>query len=67
MKSADKNSFWDITKTEYDYFLNMQLAEDLATDKHDLSNRIEAGIATEQEIADDMAKEFDFFGKYFNS
>lgn len=58
--------FYDITKTEYDHFQTLQLAEDINTVKHDLSNRIEAGIATEEEIEEDMEAELEFMNKYFN-
>lgn len=47
------NTLYDITKTEYDYFNNMALAEDLATEKSQLS---------EDKV---MAKEFEFAAKYF--
>lgn len=56
--------FQDITKTEYDYFNNMVLAEDIATQKNELSYKIEAGIATEQEENEAMQPEFNFFSKY---
>lgn len=58
-------SAWEITKTEYDYFLNAQLSEDILTEKYDLSERIEAGLATEEEIQEDMDKEIAFMNKYF--
>lgn len=54
-----------ITKTEYDYFNNLQLAEDKATEQMNLSHKIEAGIATDQEIDEAMQKEFDYAAKYF--
>jgi hypothetical protein len=62
----NQNSFWQITKTEYDYFNSIQVSEDIMTEKHDLENRIEAGIATEAEIQDDQDKETEFFTKYFS-
>ena len=58
-------SCYDITKTEFDYFRNMELAEDKATEANDLNNRIEAGISTQEEEAEAMAKEFEFAAKYF--
>ena len=61
-----QSSFWEITKTEYDYFNNMQLAEDINTEKHDLQNRVEAGIATQEEIEKDMQQDIDFMNKYYN-
>lgn len=48
-----ENSFQDITKTEYEYFNNVALAEDLATEKSQMS---------EDEA---MEKEFEFAAKYF--
>jgi hypothetical protein len=63
----NQNSFWDITKTEYDYFNSLILAEDINTEKYNLSNRIEAGIATEEEIEEDMDKEIEFMNKYFSN
>lgn len=59
------NSMYDLTKTEYDYFNSLVLSEDIQTEKHDLQNRIEAGIATDQEIEEDEQKEFNLFSKYF--
>lgn len=47
------NSVYDITKTEYEYFNNLILAEDLATEKSQQS---------EDEL---MEKEFEFAAKYF--
>jgi len=35
---------YDITKTEFEYFKNMELAEDINTQKNELNQRIEAGI-----------------------
>ncbi len=58
--------FYDITKTEYDYFLNMDISEEIQTEKHDLQNRIEAGIATSEEIAQDEEIEIGLFNKYFH-
>lgn len=53
LRIPNQSSFYEITKTEYEYFNNMALAEDLATEKSQLS---------EDEI---MAKEFEFAAKYF--
>lgn len=60
-------SFYDITKTEYDHFNALQLSEDIQTEKHDLSNRIAAGIATEEEINEDAQRDIDFCAKYFKN
>lgn len=59
------NSSYDITKTEYEYFKNMELAEDKATEANELNEKIEAGTATDTEIEDAMQKEFEFAAKYF--
>lgn len=66
LKTGEDSGFYEITKTEYDYFQNKQLEEDLNTEKHDLSERIEAGIASEEEIQEDMNKEMEMFAKYFH-
>lgn len=58
-------SGYDITKTEYDYFKNMELAEDKATEANELNYKIEAGTATPEEESEAMAKEFEFAAKYF--
>lgn len=56
--------FQDITKTEYDYFKGMELSEDINTQKMELSYKIEAGTATDEEIQEDEEREFEFFNKY---
>lgn len=48
-----ERSSYDINKTEFEYFNSMVLADDLATEKSQLS---------ENEL---MAKEFEFAAKYF--
>jgi len=53
LRIPNERSFFEITKTEYEYFKNMALAEDLATEK---------SLLTEDEL---MAKEFEFAEKYF--
>jgi len=58
-------SCYEITKTEYEYFRNMELAEDKATEANELNYKIEAGTATPEEEAEAMAKEFEFAAKYF--
>jgi len=60
----DKSSY-DITKTEYEYFKNMELAEDKATEANELNYKIEAGTATPEEEEQAMQKEFEFAAKYF--
>lgn len=59
-----ERAFWEITKTEYDYFKDLQLAEDLNTQKMELTHKIEAGTATDEEIEQDEQKDFEFFNKY---
>lgn len=61
-----EKSYFEITKTEWEYFQNAELAEDILTQKYSLSERITAGIATEQEIQEDMDKERELFAKYFH-
>lgn len=61
---SDRTSY-DITKTEFEYFKNMELAEDINTQKNELNQRIEAGIATEEEENEAMQKEIEFAAKYF--
>lgn len=56
---------YDITKTEYDYFRNMELAEDKATEANELNYKIEAGTATPEEEEQAMQKEYEFAAKYF--
>lgn len=53
LRIPNDRSFFEITKTEFEYFNNMALAEDLATEKSQMS---------EDEA---MAKEFEFAAKYF--
>jgi len=53
LRIPNESSFFEITKTEYEYFKNMELAEDLATEKSQMS---------EDEA---MEKEFEFAAKYF--
>lgn len=60
------NSSYDITKTEYEHFKSMELEDDILTQKNDLSYRIEAGIATDEEVNEAMDKELNFFSKYAN-
>ena len=62
----DGREFYVITKTEYEYFNNMELAEDKATEAMELTYKIEAGTATDQEIEQDEQKELEFFHKYAN-
>jgi len=57
-------AYWEITKTEYDYFNNLLLAQDKATEAMELTYKIEAGTATNEEIEADEQKEFEYFSKY---
>jgi hypothetical protein len=59
------SSFWEITKTEYEHFKALQLEEDINTQKAELSEKIEAGTATDAEIEEDMQREYDYAAKYF--
>ena len=43
----------------------LELEEDINTQKNELSEKIEAGIATDAEIDKAMQKEFEFAAKYF--
>lgn len=56
---------YEITKTEYDYFNNVLLAQDIMTEKMDVAERIEAGIATEEQINNYMQEDFNFINKYY--
>lgn len=58
------NTFWDISKTEYDYFQNLQLAFDLNTQKMEIDEKIEANEATDEEMANLFGKDLDYFTKY---
>lgn len=60
-------TFYSVSKTEHEHFKSLQLQEDIETGRRSLENRIEAGIATEEEIKKDEQKEFEFFNKYFNN
>lgn len=64
LRLPGENAFWEITKTEFDHFENLQLAEDKATEAIELTYKIEAGTATDEEIHADEQKEFEFFNKY---
>ena len=57
-------TIYDITKTEYDYFKGLELSEDINTQKMELTHKIEAGTATDEEIKEDENREFEFFHKY---
>jgi len=59
------NSLYDITKTEYEAFLALQLEEDINTQKAELSEKIEAGTATDAEIQEEMQREYEYAAKYF--
>lgn len=66
LTEVNGSGVYDISKTEFDYFQNMQLSEDINTQKLDVLERIEAGIATDEEIQEDEDKELQFFIKYAN-
>lgn len=61
----NESGFYDITKTEYDYFLNLQLECDMLTEKMEMPYKIEAGTATNKEVHDYMQKDFDFINTYY--
>lgn len=63
---AGKTSFWEITKTEFEKFNDLLLSFDLQTEKHELQNKVDAGIATDKEIAEDAQSDIDFINKYYN-
>ena len=65
LRLPNESSFWGITKTEYDHFKTLELEEDINTQKNELSEKMEAGTATDEEINEAMQKEFDFAAKYF--
>ena len=66
LQEKGQNSFIEITKTEYDRFKMFELEEDIATQKYNLQNSIEAGIATDKEVEEDMQTDLSFFHKYAN-
>jgi len=65
LRIPGQSAFWEITKTEYDRFKALELETDLLTQKMELTHKIEAGIATDEEIREDEQKEFEFAAKYF--
>lgn len=66
LNESTGSGVFDITKTEFDYFNQLQLTEDLGTQKMELAESIEAGTATEEEIENDMQEELEFFNKYMD-
>jgi len=66
LRLPNESSFFEITKTEYEYFKALELESDLLTQKMELTHKIEAGTATDEEIREDEEKEFEFFRKYAN-
>ena len=58
------SSVYDITKTEYEHFKAMQLEDDINCQKNEIPLKIEAGIATDEEVNQYMQEDFDFFAKY---
>jgi len=57
---------FEITKTEFEYFNQLMLEQDINTEKHDLQYKMDAGIATNDEIEQAEQKELDFFKKYYS-
>lgn len=66
LRTPNESSYFEITKTEFDYFKGMELADDINTQKMELTNKIEAGTATDEEIQEDEQRDFEFFNKYAN-
>ena len=66
LKFPSESFFFEITKTEYDYFKGAELSEDINTQKMELTHKIEAGTATDEEIQEDENRDFEFFHKYAN-
>lgn len=64
LRIPGESSFYEISKTEYDAFLNIQLSYDINTQKNELSEKMEAGTATDEEINEAMQDEFNYFAKY---
>ena len=64
-EKTDSNSYFEITKTEFEAFKALELEMDINTQKNELSEKIEAGTATDEEINAAMEKEFEFAKKYF--
>lgn len=65
LRYKDENSFWEISKTEFDYFNSISLQEDINTQKFELAEKIEANTATNEEIEADADNEMQFLNKYF--
>jgi len=66
LKLPGEPAYWEITKTEYEHFKALQLAEDVNTQKNEIPEKIEAGTATEEEVNEYMQQDFDYFSKYAN-
>lgn len=64
LQEKGQRGFWEITKIEYNYFKNLELAQDKATEKHDFDYRLKAGIATDDEIKQAEQNEVYFFTRY---
>lgn len=58
------NSIFDITKTEYDHFKALQLEDDILSEKMEITHKIEAGTATNEEVNAYMQEDFAHFQKY---
>lgn len=54
----------EMSQSEIDTLLEVE--EDLLTEKNDMANRIEAGIATPEEIENYMQEDFQFINKYLS-
>lgn len=64
LKLPGESAYWEITKTEYDHFKAMQLEQDIMTERMELTHKIEAGTATDEEMEQDEQKDMEFFTKY---
>ncbi len=64
LRLPGQNVFWDITKTEYEYFQNIQLAFDLNTERMEIDEKEAANMATPEELAHLFGKDLEYFSKY---
>jgi len=65
LRLPGESAYWEITKTEFEAFKALELEADLLTQRMELTHKIEAGTATDEEIREDEQKEFEFAAKYF--
>lgn len=65
LRLPGESAYFEITKTEFEAFKALELEMDINTQKNELSEKIEAGTATDEEINAAMEKEFEFAKKYF--